>query len=244
MSFTTVNVQGYPRLEWIPAHEDKWTANDFIDPTTHKSSKLEIAKALLFGALTNGPRRAAEIESLAKKLDIGDGTLKRARSDLKADSNRSGGIGENGHWLWSLPGYEESPPSCDHPLNSLREETAREETAQKLVEIADKLVNTLDNIPKVHQPLSDQPVSKAKGLRGSPKIVEVSYPPPTHLPDLSSDPENTSAIPDDLDSETIFKAEFTSAIGAIREPNSLTETEAESWLAWSEDWLPLPKSKT
>ena len=156
---------------------------------------------------------------------------------MKADSNRSGGVGENGYWLWSLPGYEESPPSCDHPLNLLTEETA-----QKLSVQVDKLWKTLVNPSQREQPLRDQPLSRAKTLRGSPMGLEVSYPLPTPPPELASDPENTTAVPDDLDSETIFKAEFTSAIGAIREPNNLTETEAESWLAWSQDWLPLPKT--
>ncbi len=77
-----------------------------------KINKLEVAKALLVGALSRGSYAATKLEELSGQLDISLETLRRAKKELSVNSDKSG---FQGGWSWSLPGAETDPDqNLDH----------------------------------------------------------------------------------------------------------------------------------
>jgi hypothetical protein len=64
------------------------------------------AADILRQSLAMGPRPAKEITDVAAKAGISAKTLRTAREKLGVRARREGGLADEGHWMWELPGLE------------------------------------------------------------------------------------------------------------------------------------------
>ena len=95
-----------PHIVWDDAPVDV-TANQAIAAAAQAlkdGGALQEAKAFLRDILADGPIPAEDGEEAARAHLISKITLKRARKALGVVSNRSGGLGGEGHWQWSPKG--------------------------------------------------------------------------------------------------------------------------------------------
>lgn len=85
-------------------------------------SAMDEAVDFLRDELGNGPRPAKSIRKDAGDAGISPRTLDRAKAALKVTSEREGGIGGEGQWLWSLP--DTARLSTPKPLANLGNDLA------------------------------------------------------------------------------------------------------------------------
>jgi len=95
---------GCPHLSW-ESDPVKMTADDVLNPEGKRPGPLPVkadeAKEWLSIALRNGPRLAQELIDAAKRENIPEVTLKRAKDELGINVTKAG---YQGPWVWSMPG--------------------------------------------------------------------------------------------------------------------------------------------
>lgn len=72
-------------------------------------STLDEACEFLVDRLANGRVKAGDVHSSAREAGISPRTLERAKKRLGVRSRKEGGVGDDGHWAWELPGAAEQP---------------------------------------------------------------------------------------------------------------------------------------
>jgi len=88
--------------------ESKLTAHDHLTPESHRAEgqAMTEAKDFLVTTLSQGPRMASQVIAELKEAGISTITWKRAKKELKIQSEK---IGQSGPFEWSLPeGYQVS----------------------------------------------------------------------------------------------------------------------------------------
>ncbi|HEX2181217.1 MAG TPA: hypothetical protein VHH10_02955 [Rubrobacteraceae bacterium] len=94
--------EGSVRVEWKGAthHAADALLAAPVDP--EERSALDEAMAFLRDTLEGGPVWNVEVKKVARKAEISEATLRRAKTALGVRSSKEG----NGAWSWSLPGSE------------------------------------------------------------------------------------------------------------------------------------------
>ncbi len=80
-------------------------ADDLVrapEPNT-EGSALDDARAWLEAELEVGPQRAAVLLTTARKDGHSEKTVRRAKDALGVETERTGGLGRDGYWVWRLP---------------------------------------------------------------------------------------------------------------------------------------------
>jgi hypothetical protein len=68
-----------------------------------KSDAVEEAMEFLSAMLEGGPVPAKQVHKEARAHSISAATVRRAKMELGIHSRRTGGLGKDGEWEWSLP---------------------------------------------------------------------------------------------------------------------------------------------
>lgn len=102
---STPSGQRAPAVVWQPGTVTI-TADQALSagrPQWDRNSARAQAENFLRNALADGPIAAKTVESDAEGEGISEATLRRARKSLGIKPARAGGLGDLGHWVWSLP---------------------------------------------------------------------------------------------------------------------------------------------
>lgn len=92
------------RVEWLGVSD--YRASDLLtDAITDDETRDENDEASewLMALLADGPRAADEVYAEARKVGMGQRSLRRAKSKLKVESRKQGFQGEHVVWKWALP---------------------------------------------------------------------------------------------------------------------------------------------
>ena len=124
LGFRLVERHGEPGVQWTGPID--LSANDLCLPTPAdtRTRPRDRAKEWLKEQLKDGRRKAAEIEEAASKAGIAEATLKRAKQDLKVESELVW-EGEKREWFWFNADevrskYESPLPPLEESLPPLR----------------------------------------------------------------------------------------------------------------------------
>ena len=143
-----------PYIQWKLDQTGRWKADDLlggnIGATSNvKSSRLEVAKALLIGRLSVGPASTKEVEKLTEGLDVKEITMKRARQDLGVVTLEPVKPGPGSEYRMALPGHEKEP---------LRSSEMSHHVVDQLFDEMHKLAKRFENLEKrLDPPLADDP---------------------------------------------------------------------------------------
>lgn len=96
------------RLDWC---DTELTAGRMLRPesTDEDRSDKDEAVAYLRAMLAAGPRAVDDIRAEAKRLGVKDSTLRSAKEAAGVKSERVGGVGAAGSWIWRLPANPSTP---------------------------------------------------------------------------------------------------------------------------------------
>ncbi len=118
---------GAARVEWVGDTELKADQLLNVMASAGRRSAQDGAEDFLREALADGPKKAADVVKEAKKADVAEATLKRAKKALNVLSKKDG----DGSWWWHLPkgtdregregrdGQQELHAPEDEPLDRL-----------------------------------------------------------------------------------------------------------------------------
>jgi hypothetical protein len=97
------DAHGVPRIAWLG--ETTHTATQLLAAPAgdDERSALDEAKRFLRDLLADGPVAADAVWREARRADIAEATLRRAKAALRVEAVRVGGFGAAGCWLWRLP---------------------------------------------------------------------------------------------------------------------------------------------
>jgi AAA domain len=92
-----------PILVWKHEDEGKWTADDLLGETSQlRTSKEDVAKAIIRGRLSVGPCLSTDLDSLRDEFAISSRTFKRARESLQVKAIQKVGPDGKSHWVTFL----------------------------------------------------------------------------------------------------------------------------------------------
>jgi hypothetical protein len=91
------------RIQWLG--EAAHTAESLLAAPPDETDRNAVTEAaqVLRAILVAGPLPADEVKKQARQAGVADATLRRAKSLLRVQSSRVGGLGAEGAWRWSMP---------------------------------------------------------------------------------------------------------------------------------------------
>lgn len=95
---------GQPRIEWLGP--TLWKFDDLTSSGRATKHMCERAADFLRALLQPGPRLVREISLAAEQYGFSEATLRRAKKDLKIETERIGKFGKDHKAYWLLPGQE------------------------------------------------------------------------------------------------------------------------------------------
>ena len=112
LAFRLVGVEtlGAARVEWLG--ESELGASDLVATPSDddRRSAVDDACQLLREILADGPLPQNDVEAHARAAGLSRSTLKRAKKKAGVESERVGGLGASGGWMWNLPAKESTEP--------------------------------------------------------------------------------------------------------------------------------------
>jgi len=110
LAYRIEEVNGIPFVRWSDDLVDI-SADDALGrpaETDHETTLADAAEEWLREVLAAGPVPAKDIKVHANDAGYSTATLRRAQASIGIKPRRTGGTGEAGRWVWSLPDGEES----------------------------------------------------------------------------------------------------------------------------------------
>lgn len=95
----------------VPTGEAKVSARQAL--AGKNGAKRNSAKTWLEGVLTAGDVSVSELQELAAAEGYSWGTVRNAKKELPIVARRVGGVGKEGHWVWTLNEFEVSDEHSD-----------------------------------------------------------------------------------------------------------------------------------
>jgi hypothetical protein len=102
--YTLRDRDGAPCVAW--GESAPFDADELVSQPERSSgpaSAKDEAAAFLRAELADGPLPASEIKARAMDAGIATKTLERAKEDVGVTSDRTGGLGRAGYWVWTPP---------------------------------------------------------------------------------------------------------------------------------------------